>query len=46
MCQKVQLKKYNEILPNAGFNTKLEEDYMHLREYLNKVKDLDLEIES
>ena len=41
-----KLKKYEEILENAGFNTKLEEDYMHLREYLNKVRDLDLEIES
>ena len=41
-----KLKRYDEILPNAGFNSKLEEDYMHLREYLNKVKDLDLGIES
>ena len=37
-----KLKRYEEILENAGMHTKLEEDYMHLREYLNKVKDLDL----
>lgn len=37
-----KVKSYEEILPNAGFNTKLEEDYMQLREYLCKVKDLDL----
>ena len=37
-----KLKKYEEILENAGFNIKLEEDYVKLREYLCKVKDLDL----
>ena len=37
-----KLKKYEEILENAGFATKLDEDYLRLREYLNKVKDLDL----
>lgn len=37
-----KLKKYEEILENAGFNIKLEEDYIKLREYLCKVKDLDL----
>ena len=37
-----KLKRYEEILENAGMHTKLEEDYMHLREYLSKVKDLDL----
>ncbi|MBQ7536660.1 MAG: hypothetical protein IJT14_00890 [Rickettsiales bacterium] len=35
------LKKYEEILENIGMNTNLEEDYIHLKEYLNKVKDLD-----
>ena len=37
-----KLKRYEEILENVGFATKLEEDYMRLREYLSKVKDLDL----
>ena len=37
-----KLKSYDEILENAGFATKLDEDYVRLREYLHKVKDLDL----
>lgn len=41
-----KLKKYEEILENAGFNIKLEEDYVKLREYLHKVKDLNLIIEN
>lgn len=39
-----KLKKYEEILENAGFATKLDEDYVRLREYLNKVKGLGLEL--
>ena len=41
-----KLKRYEEILENAGFNIKLEEDYVKLREYLHKVKDLNLIIEN
>lgn len=41
-----KLKSYEEILENAGFATKLDEDYMHLREYLNKIKNLELEMEN
>ncbi len=39
-----KLKKYEEILPNVSFATKLDEDYTHLRGYLNKVKGLGLEL--
>ena len=41
-----KLKSYDEILENAGTQAKLEEDYVKLREYLNKVKDLNLIIEN
>lgn len=41
-----KLKKYDEILENVGTQAKLEEDYVKLREYLNKVKDLDLNLPS
>ena len=49
-CQKYvydklhRLKKYDEILENIGINIRLEEDYIYLREQLNKVKDLDLDL--
>ena len=33
-CKLHTLKSYDKILENAGMHTKLEEDYMHLREYL------------
>lgn len=36
-----KVKRYEEILENVGMQAQLEEDYMRLREYLSKVKDLD-----
>ena len=41
-----KLKSYDEILENVGMQAKLEEDYIKLREYLHKVKDLNLIIEN